>query len=114
MATAGGRDTRPESGVFRAGDGHGHDLDGEFGAALGVSWLVTLGRYEAWLALAMWAVAALAMGAAFAKRAQEPAAARLRTVAAGTTGSRGRRKRSAERKTRARHGTGSSAGAADA
>ena len=26
----------------------------ELGAALNVSWLVTLGRYEAWLALAAW------------------------------------------------------------
>ncbi len=33
----------------------------ELGAALNVSWLVTLGRYEAWLALAAWAVVAVAM-----------------------------------------------------
>ena len=34
------------------------------GAVLGVSWLVTLGRYEAWLALAVWAAVAVAMAVA--------------------------------------------------
>ena len=33
----------------------------ELGAALRVPWLVTLGRYEAWLALAAWAALSLAM-----------------------------------------------------
>ena len=33
----------------------------ELGASLGVSWLLTLGRYEAWLALAVWAAVAAAM-----------------------------------------------------
>ena len=33
----------------------------ELGAVLGVSWLVTLGRDEAWLALAAWALVALAL-----------------------------------------------------
>lgn len=33
----------------------------ELGAVLHVSWLVTLGRYEAWLALASWAVVVVAM-----------------------------------------------------
>jgi tellurite resistance protein TehA-like permease len=37
---------------------------GELGQVLKVSWLVTLGRYEAWLALAVWAVVAVAMAAA--------------------------------------------------
>ncbi len=36
----------------------------ELGAVLNVSWLVTLGRYEAWLAVAVWAVVAVAMAAA--------------------------------------------------
>ena len=36
----------------------------QLGAILKVSWLVTLGRYEAWLALAVWAVVAVAMAAA--------------------------------------------------
>jgi tellurite resistance protein TehA-like permease len=36
----------------------------ELGAALNVSWLVTLGRYEGWLALAVRAVVAVAMTAA--------------------------------------------------
>jgi tellurite resistance protein TehA-like permease len=36
----------------------------ELGAVLHVSWLVTLGRYEAWLALAVWGVVAVAMAAA--------------------------------------------------
>jgi tellurite resistance protein TehA-like permease len=35
----------------------------ELGTALNVSWLVTLGRDEAWLALAVWAVVAAAMAA---------------------------------------------------
>jgi hypothetical protein len=104
----------------------------QLGAALGVSWLVTLGRVEAWVALAVWAAVVLAMGAAFAKRApgpaapaasdpaasgpaaSDPAASRLHTVVAGTTASRGRGKRSAERKARARRGMGSSAVAAHA
>jgi tellurite resistance protein TehA-like permease len=99
----------------------------QLGAALGVSWLVTLGRVEAWVALGVWAAVVLAMGAAFAKQApgpaapaasgpaaSGPAASRLHTVVAGTTASRGRRKRSAERKARARRGMGSSAVAADA
>jgi hypothetical protein len=33
----------------------------ELGAALGVPWLVTLGRDEAWLALAAWAAVSVAM-----------------------------------------------------
>ena len=33
----------------------------ELGAALNVSWLLTLGREEAWPALAIWAVVLLAM-----------------------------------------------------
>jgi tellurite resistance protein TehA-like permease len=36
----------------------------ELGEVLKVSWLVTLGRYEAWLALAVWVVVAVAMAAA--------------------------------------------------
>lgn len=36
----------------------------ELGGVLGVSWLVTLGRYEGWLALAVWAVVFLAMAGA--------------------------------------------------
>lgn len=36
----------------------------ELGAALGVSWLVTLGRDEAWLALAAWVAVALMMAGA--------------------------------------------------
>ena len=36
----------------------------QLGAVLGVSWLVTLGRYEAWLALAVWAAVAVAMAVA--------------------------------------------------
>jgi hypothetical protein len=37
--------------------------------ALRVSWLVTLGRYEAWLALAVWAVVAAALAGQAARRA---------------------------------------------
>ncbi len=33
----------------------------ELGALLGLSWLVTLGRYEGWLALVVWAIVAAAM-----------------------------------------------------
>ena len=40
----------------------------ELGTVLNVSWLVTLGRYEAWLALAVWAVVALAMTVALLRR----------------------------------------------
>ena len=40
----------------------------ELGAALGVSWLVTLGRDEAWLALAVWVAAFLAMAWAALRR----------------------------------------------
>ena len=40
----------------------------ELGAALRVSWLVTLGRVEAWVALAVWAVVFLAMAGALAWR----------------------------------------------
>jgi tellurite resistance protein TehA-like permease len=36
----------------------------ELGTALRVPWLVTLGRDEAWLALAAWAAVALAMALA--------------------------------------------------
>jgi hypothetical protein len=36
----------------------------ELGTMLHVSWLVTLGRYEAWLALAAWVAVAVAMAAA--------------------------------------------------
>ena len=39
----------------------------ELGAALHVPWLVTLGRDEAWAALAVWAAVALAMAAALAR-----------------------------------------------
>ena len=35
----------------------------QLGAVLHVSWLVTLGRYEGWVGLAVWAVVAVAMGA---------------------------------------------------
>ena len=44
----------------------------ELGAALRVPWLVTLGRDEAWLALAVWAAVSLAMAAL------SPAGARVR------------------------------------
>lgn len=40
----------------------------ELGVALGVSWLVTLGRDEAWLALTVWAVVFLAMAGALRQR----------------------------------------------
>jgi tellurite resistance protein TehA-like permease len=40
----------------------------QLGAALGVSWLVTLGRDEAWLAFAVWAAAVLAMAWAALRR----------------------------------------------
>jgi tellurite resistance protein TehA-like permease len=40
----------------------------ELGTALGVSWLVTLGRDEAWLALAVWAAVACAMIWALSRR----------------------------------------------
>jgi tellurite resistance protein TehA-like permease len=40
----------------------------ELGAALKVPWLVTLGRGEAWAALAVWALVLLAMGAAPLRR----------------------------------------------
>lgn len=39
------------------------------GVALGVRWLVTLGRYEAWLAFAVWLAVALAMIKAMAATA---------------------------------------------
>ncbi len=44
------------------------------GAALRVSWLVTLGRVEAWLALAVWAVVFVAMAGALAWRSAGPLA----------------------------------------
>jgi tellurite resistance protein TehA-like permease len=40
----------------------------ELGIALNVSWLVTLGRDEAWLALAVWAAASAAMTAVLLRR----------------------------------------------
>jgi len=43
----------------------------QIGAALHVSWLVTLGRYEAWLALAAWAAVALALGVSLTRPAAE-------------------------------------------
>jgi tellurite resistance protein TehA-like permease len=43
------------------------------GIALNVSWLVTLGRDEAWLALAVWAAVSAAMTAALLRRPQPPA-----------------------------------------
>ena len=53
----------------------------ELGAALRVSWLVTLGRVEAWLALAVWAVVFVAMAGALAWRS-------ARLPATGAPGSR--------------------------
>ncbi|MGH3069339.1 MAG: tellurite resistance/C4-dicarboxylate transporter family protein [Streptosporangiaceae bacterium] len=44
----------------------------ELGSALSVSWLVTLGRYEAWLALAVWAVVFLAMAGTLLRSARLP------------------------------------------
>ena len=44
----------------------------ELGSALTVSWLVTLGRYEAWLALAVWVVVFLAMAATLLRSARLP------------------------------------------
>ena len=44
----------------------------ELGLALRVSWLVTLGRYEAWLALAVWAAVALAMAWALPQQLTAP------------------------------------------
>lgn len=49
----------------------------ELGSVLQVSWLVTLGRYEAWVALATWAAVAAAMATALRRRqgpSPEPAA----------------------------------------
>jgi len=40
----------------------------ELGVALRVPWLVTLGRAEAWAALAVWALVFLAMIAALVRR----------------------------------------------
>ncbi len=48
----------------------------ELGTVLSVSWLVTLGRYEAWLALAVWAVVAVAMAAALLRLPVRPPARR--------------------------------------
>jgi tellurite resistance protein TehA-like permease len=45
----------------------------ELGAVLNVSWLVTLGRYEGWLGLAVWVVVAVAMALALLRL---PAASR--------------------------------------
>jgi tellurite resistance protein TehA-like permease len=44
----------------------------ELGSTLSVSWLVTLGRYEAWLALAVWVVVFLAMAATLLRSARLP------------------------------------------
>jgi tellurite resistance protein TehA-like permease len=44
----------------------------ELGAVLGVSWLVTLGRDEAWLALAAWALVALAMAWTLPRQLAKP------------------------------------------
>lgn len=44
----------------------------ELGAVLGVSWLVTLGRDEAWLALAVWALVALAMAWTLPRQLAKP------------------------------------------
>lgn len=53
----------------------------ELGKALGVSWLVSLGRGEAWLALAAWAVVFLAMfGAAVWRPARLPASGAPRST----------------------------------
>ncbi len=49
----------------------------ELGTALGVSWLVTLGRDEAWVALACWAAVALVMAWALARRLPSRPVARL-------------------------------------
>lgn len=40
----------------------------QLGAVLGLSWLVTFGRYEAWLALAAWIAVLLAMAGAILRR----------------------------------------------
>ena len=40
----------------------------ELGAVLHVSWLVTLGRYEAWLALASWVAVVVAMAIAASRQ----------------------------------------------
>ncbi len=53
------------------------------GDAAGVSWMVTLGRYEAWLALAAWAVVALAMAASLARAAACPSGRGPGTMAPG-------------------------------
>ncbi len=39
-------------------------MSGAYALRLAVSWLVTLGRYEAWVALAAWAAVVAAMAAA--------------------------------------------------
>jgi tellurite resistance protein TehA-like permease len=44
----------------------------ELGSVLSVSWLVTLGRYEAWLGLAVWAVVFLAMAGTLLRSARLP------------------------------------------
>ena len=44
----------------------------ELGSALSVSWLVTLGRYEAWSALAVWAVVFLVMAGTLPQSARLP------------------------------------------
>jgi tellurite resistance protein TehA-like permease len=47
----------------------------ELGAALRVPWLVTLGRDEAWLALAAWAAVSLAMALALSPARRSPGSA---------------------------------------
>lgn len=44
----------------------------ELGVTLGVSWLVTLGRDEAWLALAAWGLVALAMAWTLPRQLAKP------------------------------------------
>jgi hypothetical protein len=44
----------------------------ELGVVLHVSWLVTLGRYGAWVALATWTAVAAAMAASALHRRQGP------------------------------------------
>jgi tellurite resistance protein TehA-like permease len=44
----------------------------ELGSALSVAWLVMLGRYETWLALAVWAVVSLALAATLMRSARLP------------------------------------------
>ncbi len=56
----------------------------QLGAVLGVSWLVTLGRYEGWLALAAWAAVAGAMAAAVLRLGRPPPGAQARASRSGS------------------------------